>query len=299
MWAMIVMSMAVAGLIEYTSFGVDEGVVESRRFQARHLAQSGLTLALHPRIRFDDPLLRQPMAEKAKYWVTQTTEGTRIAINQVPIKEEVAGGMRRLLEKWGIDAEASAVVVDSIADWIDGDDALRVHGAEEEYYVQRGLIRYPLNRPIRNLNELLMIRGMELVDRRKPNWRDYFTLHGDGKIDVNEASQEMIEVYLEVQPDAARRIFLHRDGPDGIPGNLDDTRVENLEEARELLGLEENDFEKIEPRITLRHPVRRIVSTGEVAGERVSLTLLTGGAVRVLLETAVDSPLPSTGKETS
>ena len=53
------------------------------------MAESGITLALHPKIEAGDPLLSQSVSQTMRYEVTISNEGARIAVNQLPIVPEL------------------------------------------------------------------------------------------------------------------------------------------------------------------------------------------------------------------
>ena len=51
-------------------------------------------------------------------------------------------------------------IADAILDWMDDDDDTRSNGAEADYYLSLAQPYQPANRPFRNLDELLMVRGV-------------------------------------------------------------------------------------------------------------------------------------------
>ncbi|MGY8689220.1 MAG: general secretion pathway protein GspK, partial [Verrucomicrobiales bacterium] len=182
LWGMMIMGMAVGGLIQYMRHSVLEDVDASKEYQARLLAESGIALALHPRMKKNDPLLHQQISPVKRYDVTVSTEGARIAINQIATKPEVHAYCQKLFVIWGMNPESSGVLADSLKDWIDADERVSPLGAEDGHYTLRGAPHYPRNEPFRHLDEMLLVRGMHELARRKPNWKDHFTLYGDGKI---------------------------------------------------------------------------------------------------------------------
>jgi hypothetical protein len=284
LWGMMIMAMAVGGLILYMRRSVLEDVDDAKAFEARLLAESGLALAFHPSLKPNDPLLHQQVSSVKRYDVAVTTEGARIAINQIAAKPEVHDMCRRLFILWGIDPEKSGIVADSLKDWVDADDAVSPLGAEGEHYTLRGAVNFPGNAPFGHLDEMLFVRGMADVARWRPNWRDVFTLHGNGLIDVNQASSELLEVVCEVTRAQADALVLLRRGPDTLPRTEDDEPFTDFDLVQETLGLSRWDFEDIEPRLTLNHPIRRVTSTGQAGDFRVVLTAVVGGGVNVIEE---------------
>lgn len=58
-WALLLMSMVVMGLTQYLNFSAQESVIDASEFRALHLAESGLTVGLHPDTRRGDIVLKQ------------------------------------------------------------------------------------------------------------------------------------------------------------------------------------------------------------------------------------------------
>lgn len=291
LWGMMVMTMAVGGLIQYMRSGVLQDVQTSKEFQARLLAESGIALALHPKVGKNDPVLKQRVSSVRSYDVTLTTEGARIAINQIVTKEQIHNYCVKLFIIWGIDPEKSGIAADSLRDWVDADDSLSPFGAEGEFYALRGSPQYPRNIPFRHLDEMLFVRGMRDIAQRKPNWRDYFTLHGDGLIDVNEASSELIEIVCEVARPQADQLVLQRYGPDLVAGNEDDEPYDDLDDVEQILGISRWEFARVMPRLTLKHPIRRIVSRGQAGDLHKTITAIVGPGVRILEERQLAPPM--------
>lgn len=290
LWGMMIMGMAVMGLIGYLRGHVLEEIEHSKAFEAHLLAESGLVLATHPAVQPHDPLLHTQVSAVKRYDVSITTEGARLAVNQLPQREFLVDACKRLFFLWGLDAEKAAVAAESLRDWIDGDDKEMPFGAEELYYMLRGRPDYPKNRPFRHLDEMLLVRGMEEVALLQPDWREFFTLQGDGTIDVNRAPSVLIEVVCDVPPELAYELIVKRSGPDLLEVTEDDTPFEDLDDVQEVLALEDREFAPLRERLTLQHPIRRIESTGRAGDFARVLTLITGPGVHVLEERDIPSP---------
>jgi general secretion pathway protein K len=112
--------------------------------------------------------------------------------------------LRRFLLALGIEARDADIAAQSIADWIDGDDLHRARGAEAEYYASLPFARPPRNGPIRELEELVQVRGVgrELFERAAP----YLTVEGDGRINVNAAPVPVLATLPGLDLGAARTI---------------------------------------------------------------------------------------------
>ena len=93
---------------------------------------------------------------------------------------------------------------------------------EKDFYTGLGHLDFPFNRPFQDLGDLLLVRGADELDHRKPNWRDYFTLYGNGTIDLHLASEEVLTALFDVTPAEVGRFLRTRLGPDARPETEDD-----------------------------------------------------------------------------
>lgn len=283
-WAIMMMSFAVMSLVEFLDRGLDRDIESAKRFRARMLAESGLVLARHPAVRPGDPLLVQQVSSTGAYHVRVTSEGARIAVNRLGDSEAHHEILRRHLENVGVEPEEARALIEALADWIDGDDEPRDYGAEEGVYTALGWPEFPLNRAFRALDEMLLVRGMPEIERRFPEWRDWFTLHGDGSVDLNEAPSWLVRAVFDVTEDLARTLVEFRFGRDGIPETEDDVRFTALEEAFELLDLDDESQAETTPLLTLDHPVKRRSSRARVGGETFTLVEIAGPGVSIRVE---------------
>lgn len=278
------MSIAVIGLIEYMDTGLDEDILAEKDFQARRLAESGITLALHPKIEAGDPLLSQSVSATMRYEVTISNEGARLAVNQLPIVPELRRVCRDLFNRWGLEMDKATALVDSISDWIDADNMTRIQGAENDFYVTKGVPEFPANKPLQSLEQLLFVPGMEELDQLKPDWRDAFTLYGDGKIDVHEAPWELLSILFITDGAYVDRLIKYRLGADGIRFTEDDERFDEVDDLKNFLQLEARKFVQVEPLLTIDHPIKRIESKGIVSDYAKTVIAIIGPGVRVLRE---------------
>ena len=103
LWAIMLMSFAVMGLVDHLSRGVDESIYAEKEFRARLLLQSARTLSAHPDIEWGDPLLSQAVSPVSSYHINLSTEGVRLAINQIAVNPTQRRFAQRLFAKWGLD----------------------------------------------------------------------------------------------------------------------------------------------------------------------------------------------------
>jgi len=155
--------------------------------------------------------------------------------------------LQQALTLAGVDAGESTSLVNSILDWIDSDDQTRVQGAESDFY-QDYWPDHPYrakNGPIDDISELLLIRGVtpELFwGTASTNFQTYafnpqnrrnaaplqtvgltnlFTALSSGRININTASAEVLQVIPGVTPEMAQGIVGARGGepdPMGLSG---------------------------------------------------------------------------------
>ncbi len=119
-------------------------------------------------------------------------EASRLNIN-VLLADRNSQVLDRLFRLWGLSDEEVRIVTDSLGDWVDRDGLPRLNGAEREQLVGQDQYSLPENRNFRSVNEMARVRGMDAVARAKPDWKDYFTVYGNGKIDIQDASADVLE----------------------------------------------------------------------------------------------------------
>jgi general secretion pathway protein K len=150
----------------------------------------------------------------------------------------------------GVDANDISVVADSILDWIDPNDVALVAGAESDYYQGLPVPYYAKNAPIDDLSELLLVKGVTpemywggsatnhtlSVFQHKlglgtapgqiPDYpfglKDIFTPVSSGRININTADANVLQIIHGVDAATAETIIKQRAGPDGVEGTEDD-----------------------------------------------------------------------------
>jgi type II secretory pathway component PulK len=164
-----------------------------------------------------------------------------------------------LLNLVHVDAGEIPKITGSILDWIDQDDVTHINGAESDDYKVMDPPYYAKNRPIDDLSELLLVMGIkqdpaiywgaaaaqhapaafQKVDRwgrevQEPSYPngmvDLFTAISSGKVNINTAPINVLQVIPMVDENIAAEIIKTRSGPDGIDGTEDDTPFRNVGE---------------------------------------------------------------------
>src|SRR5439155_15347305 len=142
--------------------------------------------------------------------------------------------LQQALLLMGVDPSEMTPVINSILDWIDPDDKMRLQGAETEYYNTLDPPYEAKNGPIDDLTELLLIRGVtpELYwgiastnhvpgafQQRQGGFNqpqqsvaldvglaDLFTPIASGKLNINTASASALQLIPGVDSRAAEAI---------------------------------------------------------------------------------------------
>jgi len=272
LWAVILLSAILVKVYGVLSVDVEQASVENKTVRARLLAETGLALARHPDIPRDSPLLKAE-GENGEFTreVVLTSEGSRLNLNALLAKPEDQT-LLRLFNTWELTLEESETVVDRLSDWLDGDSLVRLDGAEKEEYEEAGFSAYPLNRPFQSMEEVRQVLGVtELLDEKKPDWEEVFTLHGQGGLDLQEAQPELIQVVCGVTLADAERFVRTRRGRDQQDATEDDIQWESVAQALRVLGLTTKEAEALAGAVTVGGTLFRFESTGVVGGRKVTI----------------------------
>ena len=270
--AIILMSVSVMGVVQFMRYSLEEEGVASRDFRAMHLAESGIALGLSPQIQPGDPVLRQTVGSDSGFEVVISSEGSRIPLVSLT-EENMLNGVYELFVDWGLSPNDARMVADSLADWVDTDDEVRSQGAESDYYEGRGFANFPRQQDFTSLEEMVLVRGMHLVEAIKPDWRNYFSANGDGFLDLNYAPKEIIVAVFGAQESNAENLIRERNGADGIPNTEDDVKLTS-DQIRNLLGLDEARFSQLASLFTEDHLTRRIESIGRIGESTYKITVI-------------------------
>jgi hypothetical protein len=260
------------GVVEYIRFSADAAILDAADFRALHLAESGLAVGLHPSARRGDKVLKQKVGTDSGFDVVINYEGARIPINYVT-DERLREAIYELFVRWGLNSDEATIAGESLADWVDGDTEVRPNGAEAEYYETQGVYDLPRQQGFIHVDEMLLVRGMAAVDRLKPDWREFFSVYGDGTIDLRTAFVETLIAVTGGAESDVENYVQQRDGADGIAGTEDDRRISDSEAYR-LLGLTGDRANALRSILTSEDAVRRITSTGWVGDKRAQIIVI-------------------------
>ncbi|MDZ4787393.1 MAG: type II secretion system protein GspK [Blastochloris sp.] len=273
LWAIAIMSLTVLATVQLMDLGLSESASQSKNFKALQLAESGLALGLHPKLEKKDSHLKQDFGSGESFTVTLRSEGSRLNINTLLLNKDKLV-LTSLCERWGVEDREISGLVDSLIDWVDEDELKGLNGAEKDDYERMKLSGYPPNRPFKSLEEMELLPAMAPLIKAKPDWKDFFTVWGDGRLDLNEAPSDLIAAVCEVGTVASESFVERRLGPDGKVDTKDDFVYVDMNQARTALGINEALFKNIENRITIKSEFRRIISVGKIGTYERSLAVV-------------------------
>lgn len=281
---------------------IDFTIGQKKGFRCRCLAEMGINVGMNPGVKKTDLDLLNMNFDGGyeSYSVKIRGEGGRLNINTLlnpsnPDREL----LKKLFEAWGMtDEQERDHLIDNLIDWVDKDDEHLEHGMEKDNYEDMGISGYPFNRNFYSLDELLLVPGFDTLAALKPNWRDFLTIYNQGKLDLNEASAELLEIVCDTTPEAAQQFVESRWGDDKIEDTKDDKHYGSVEEALTLLavgsGPNGNDpefAERTSQRLTINDSTTRIESTGTVGDFRRRIIMVVRNRQQPQILTREEIPL--------
>lgn len=279
LWAIAAVSFVVVWVAGVVDLDLQSGAASASGFKARQHALTGIALGLHPHIKREDTdLLNQDFGDDGRMQVVIRGEGARLNINRLLAAQDRIT-LKNLFILWGLSNDEADVLIDRLIDWVDDDVGRQPNGAEEAEYFAAGIPDAPANRPFRSVEEMSRVLGMDMLTRIHPEWRDAFTIFGDGKVDVNEALTDVLQAVTGLDPEMVDGILRQRVGPDGVEGTEDDYRFGSLDELSGWLQASNLPRDEIKTRLSMESPVKRIDSHGFVGDfeHRISVVAEPGG----------------------
>ena len=167
--------------------------------------------------------------------------------------------------------EISYGIVPAIIDWTDGDDEIECLdfinndnlGAESSYYSQLKSPYKCRNKPLETTEELLLIKG--ITPRIFNRIRDYLTVYGDGKININSAGKLVLESLSEhMDPTLAQLIIDRRKFKP----------FESISELRDIPGMTDSLYQTINKMTTVepKDQYYHVSSRGEAGSHNRTVT---------------------------
>jgi general secretion pathway protein K len=274
LWLIAILAMACMTALRVISFDMELASSKIHGSRARQVAEMGIAVGSNPVVKRSDPMLRQMNEGTGEgFEVRILSEGGRFNINAILLQDDKAL-LREIFSKWGLELEDAQAVADALGDWVDADDDVALNGAEKGEYEQAGRVNQPFNRPFYDISEARLVRGMDLVEAVRPDWREWFTVWSGGALDVNEASAEMIAAAAEIPVEQADIIPETVRGTDGQRDTEDDVPYQNAAAALDLLGIDINGRPDIARRFTANDATTRIESIGYAEGAKRKINVI-------------------------
>ena len=301
------LSLMALGLSYRASLGVQVSQFHYEQAYVRQLAQSGLVVAMDRlrqtrpgpdglgdewRFRLDVP--SQWLDPKGRFADRQVL---LVSVVDELGKINIKSAQGQLPLAWTqFDAEVRAAIVD----WTDEDNDPAVGGGEREFYRTQSPAYIPKNKPIEEIDELRLVRGMtdglffgEDVNHNRQldanendgpssppldnadgqlqlGLSDLVTLHGDGKVNVNTAPADVLRAIEGLSPQAVAAILHVRSGDDGQGGTRDDVSFLSVQEMQVKCGLSDFEREVLQKSARFNSTHFRVVTRASLTGSNVS-----------------------------
>jgi general secretion pathway protein K len=193
----------------------------------------------------------------------------------------------------GVDAGESSQITSAIMDWIDADDNRGPNGAEDDDYMALDPPYHCKNKPIDDLAELLLIRGVTqdmfwggVATNHPPSkfqtrlgarqgyadqtvfpvgLRDIFTPFSNGKININTASPEVLQMIPLMDENTAAEIIRLRS----------ETPFRNISQLASA-GMNPQLFQQISQYLSVQSSTFEVQVDAEVAGYHRHFTAIVG-----------------------
>ncbi|BBB32975.1 general secretion pathway protein K [Thermotomaculum hydrothermale] len=144
--------------------------------------------------------------EKRKTVYEYEVNGVKVKVKEIPVSSKLSLKnarpelLKQIFMNYVESEEDAVAIISSIQDWQDADNLENLHGAEDSYYTSLDYPYYTKNKPIENLKELLLIKGitpeMYYGTDNYPGLKNIFTLYDTGsKADINTCSPDMFKVF--------------------------------------------------------------------------------------------------------
>lgn len=274
LWLIAILAMACMATLRVISFDMEIATAKIHGSRARQAAEMGIAIGSNPAVKRSDPLLHNQGSEgNERYDATVISEDGRFNINSLVQNDKPL--LLSIFVGWGLQPDDASKVIDALSDWIDADDNESLNGAEIKDYEAEGRINQPFNRPFYHLDEARLVRGMDQIEALRPDWRNWFSIWSSGKLDLNEASAELIAAAAEVPVEQAQIIPQTVRGEDDQRDTLDDLPFRDPSAAIALLGVDPQRPD-INSRFTANFAdgTTRIESIGSAEGAKYKITVI-------------------------
>ena len=175
----------------------EAGIVAGGSNNAKAVAVAESGLAIAELMIMNPDQLQRWHTDGSIYQIDYVESKVRVRLlsetGKVDLNKADEGLLQGLMMHAPVDAELQAQLVNAILDWRDGDDLVRIDGAEKKEYKEAGLSYQPRNKPFQSIEELQLVLGM---NEQVFKWiENLVTVHaGQAKVDLAQAAKEVLYV---------------------------------------------------------------------------------------------------------
>jgi general secretion pathway protein K len=279
LFAIILLTGLVTATVAFVKNDVDEYGALNKEFRARQLAESGLAFGLNPQVQNQDrALLEQKMPDGGRFHVLISSESTKLNVNFL-LQNGRDDLLSNLFTSWGIAQKKADAAVQGLRKYLSNSvntTAVSTQNAPANPAGNTaGNTAVQLEKQFGSVAEMSLVPEFGPVMEKRPDWMNYFTIWGDGKIDINLADADTIALITGVSAATAEQVVKYRWGLDGIPFTLDDRVYNSMDEVRAALGMGPEQFLLVQDYLSLTSAVDRIESTGSIAGYEKQIAVVT------------------------
>jgi general secretion pathway protein K len=244
--------------------GFQQGVYQLMRQVAQ---QSGRSQAGQVSDLFEQGWTRGTLGDGA-YEVRFIDEAGKFNLNRA--NDET---LRSVFLNLGIDQQLANTLTDSILDWRDEDDAHRLNGAENDYYLGLSPPYTARNGPFDSVEDLLWVRGVtpELFygDQGRPGLRNLFTVDSPTGVNLRTASPAVCVALIGLSVEKCQEFIAQRS----------QLSEKTLADLLRLLGIRDDSL--VRRQVMFANPtVITIEARGKQAGSPVARQVR--GVIRLL-----------------
>jgi general secretion pathway protein K len=281
LFAIILLTGLVTATVGFVKNDVDEYGALNKAFRARQLAESGLAFGIDPQVQNQDrALLDQKMPDGGQFHVLISSESTKLNINFL-MQNGRDDLLTNLFIRWGVAPKVADVAVEGLRNYLSKPinnqpvavSVAPVAGSTPSATGSSQVLE--LATQFSSVAEMSVVPEFAPVMKKQPAWMNFFTVWGDGKIDVNLADADTIALVTGVSPATADQVVKYRWGFDGKPFTMDDRLYTTMEEVRGGLGMGPEQFQLVQDLLSLTSAVDRIESTGIIAGYEKQIVVVT------------------------
>ncbi len=252
MWALFVMCFSILGLMRLLNITIGTSSALERVAIASSLAYAGTTMGRNPEYPANGKRQTRKFPNGGELEIVVVSENGKLNINKLLAGQD-RETLRALFRLWRLNDVEADTVLDSLLDYVEPGTTRRLNGAKADQYRMAGRPG-PSGKLFRSVDEMASVLNFDLVVRNKENWRDYFTIYGDGTLDLTSAPVDLIKVVCKVGDSSARALMQGQSGEG--PG------IRDMEAARLAMGMTEKEFQALGGMVSMGGKVRRVRATG-------------------------------------